>query len=548
MISEMKQLMITKFDLKDEPLAPSPPRDLQVPIEISLRFMAACAPDTQRVDEKVSRLADFNLREGLEAFFHHFSGMSPGLDPMSYLRLMKSVWIMDRIRESNDWAKIQRTNPGGLYDRCVREMDRQLRSECTRVDSSREPLPRLSMLLQLPEESFAIWPTKPEDNPVANANHLGVLLDVPVLPDPKSHTLRIVRNIDGTLGVEDTTVTTSESAGTVSSERRIQTLNIEQKSAYFVPIYAMPVRSGSHPPASTVKLQSSRDGVNGIAPEFESIDHLLKLQHLMTGYKCAKRKNGIIVKSLTEGQSFPTLYSRGKKAKVSKELLEYGNLQLWQKTSFEKPTEIDIKERDRRASVLSAGPASPTLRKSVGSSMSFSSLGTMSSAHAQPIAFGTAGTAFELKEPQPPLIVLFLKPNNEDADDLLSFLVVELDELTKINPLSCDCRKAPKKLCTVSVIERFEGRSKRPLLARRFYAQGLNSWNLSAIGEHWPEAERRSVQTQEMYWLSLTFPSDPERAKFNDNVESLVRIFTGRMNDYRKDLRRVRGTHIMAHN
>lgn len=43
---------------------------------------------------------------------------------MSYLRLMKSIWIMDKVRESNDWAKIQRTNPGGLYDRCVREMDR----------------------------------------------------------------------------------------------------------------------------------------------------------------------------------------------------------------------------------------------------------------------------------------------------------------------------------------------------------------------------------------------------------------------------------------
>lgn len=31
---------------------------------------------------------------------------------------------MDRIRESDDWSSIQRTNPGGLYDRCVREMDR----------------------------------------------------------------------------------------------------------------------------------------------------------------------------------------------------------------------------------------------------------------------------------------------------------------------------------------------------------------------------------------------------------------------------------------
>ena len=31
---------------------------------------------------------------------------------------------MDRIKESEDWGKIQRSNPGGLYDRCVKEMDR----------------------------------------------------------------------------------------------------------------------------------------------------------------------------------------------------------------------------------------------------------------------------------------------------------------------------------------------------------------------------------------------------------------------------------------
>lgn len=43
---------------------------------------------------------------------------------MSHLRLMKSIWIMDRIRESDEWHKQTRANPGGLYDRCVREMDR----------------------------------------------------------------------------------------------------------------------------------------------------------------------------------------------------------------------------------------------------------------------------------------------------------------------------------------------------------------------------------------------------------------------------------------
>ena len=41
----------------------------------------------------------------------------------------------------------------------------------------------------------------------------------PVLPDLKTHTLRIVENIDGTLGVEDTTIVTSRASGIYSSEQ-----------------------------------------------------------------------------------------------------------------------------------------------------------------------------------------------------------------------------------------------------------------------------------------------------------------------------------------
>jgi hypothetical protein len=104
---------------------------------------------------------------------------------------------MDQIRESDDWCKMQRTNPGNLYDRCVREMDRvsadrmtncleyeanpisqRLRTECTRIAKSRMLRPQLSMVLQLPEEAFLIWPKAPPDCETLQAAHLGVLIDV----------------------------------------------------------------------------------------------------------------------------------------------------------------------------------------------------------------------------------------------------------------------------------------------------------------------------------------------------------------------------------
>lgn len=170
--------MRSKLDIENGHLSPGPARDLKVPAEISRRFAAACARRVTTEGEDDFDIATFPLREGLQAFFHYFDNESPTIDSTSYLRVMKSVWIMERIRESADWDKVQRSNPGGLYDRCVREMDRKLRAKCTKVADSRTPLPELSMILQLPDESFSIWPDITPESSTTSVTHLGTLLDM----------------------------------------------------------------------------------------------------------------------------------------------------------------------------------------------------------------------------------------------------------------------------------------------------------------------------------------------------------------------------------
>jgi hypothetical protein len=219
---------------------------------------------------------------------------------MSYLRLMKSIWLVDRIRESQDWAKTQRTSPGGFYDRCVREMDRRLRVQCSQAVRTPAVHSRLLFILQLPDETFAIWPQVVSPKNSAQVTYLGVLLGMPVLPNETSHTLCIVRNIDTTLGTEDTNTTMTESAGTNSSDRVVQKFNIDLGKVYLVPIYAILNHLGSNDPSSIVKLQSSPDGINGVTVEFSSTSDLLKLQHLITGYRCVKRSTYL---------SKPTLWS-----------------------------------------------------------------------------------------------------------------------------------------------------------------------------------------------------------------------------------------------
>jgi hypothetical protein len=49
-----------------------------------------------------------------------------------------------------------------------------------------------------------------------------------------------------------------------------------------------------------------------------------------------------------------------------------------------------------------------------------------------------------------------------------------------------------------------------------------------------------------MYCLRISFKNEEERTKFNGNVANLVRIYSARMDDYRKDPRFVRGTQILT--
>ncbi|KAH7077648.1 hypothetical protein BKA63DRAFT_269269 [Paraphoma chrysanthemicola] len=536
-LQELKHLLISGRENSSEVVPLQIERDVIVPPELSEKFAEELRKRAKTVtDDAGVDTSQLSVQDGVEAFLIHFKEAS---DSMSYLRLMKSIWIMDRVRESDGWHRVQRTNPGGLYDRCVREMDRRLRTECSRVAASRLPRPQLSMVLQLPEEAFLIWPKLRNSASPSSPAHLGVLLDIPVYPDVKSHTLRIVRNIDGTLGFEDTMVNTSRSSGVFSHDRVVQRLNIDLRKAHLVPIYAMPSMTSGTQPSLTMKVQSSRDGINGVAPEFKTKSDLLKLQHLITGYRCVKQRSHIKIKSLTCGQDYPHIATKARtwSRRPSSSMIEIGNLQLWQKAAYEKCQNRTAGDGDRDSRTSGASSPYPSSSHiSIGASSIMSS---MSAAHTQQISLGSAHTAIELTQPEPPLLVLFLK--HPDAGQL-SFLVIELDERTRIEPNSCDCRST-KRTCSVSVLER----SGTPLLARRYYARnGLNSWNLAAIGEHWSRTESEAVHVRDMFWLRISFLNEDERRKFNDNVADLVRMFTARMDDYRKDLKAVRGTHIIT--
>lgn len=554
LLQELKQLLISGRSPGAEAPSLLIRRDLEVPPELCVKF--ATELNALLSSSTSSTEAHISVKDGLEVFFVHFNGISEVGDSMSYLRLMKSIWIMDMIKESDDWHRIEREQPGGLYHRCVREMDRRLRAECSRTVSNPIARSRQAMVLQLPEHTFAIWPKAPNGQDLIQSTHLGVLLDVPILPNMKSHTLRVVKNMDGTLGIEDTTTTITESASTTSSEKIVQRVNIDLGTAFLVPLYATPLAAGSRPPSCVLKLQSSRDGFNGVMPEFKTTSDLFKLQHLVTGYRCVKQRcgqylymksesaltysprKGITVTSLVKGQGYYDLFeSKRESLRKASVLSEDGNLQFWQKSPFEKAAiNQDIQHGPARSS---SDTSSPTTYGSRKWPRTPSLMSSQSSVYTQTISQGSSYTAVDITRPEPPLLVLLLRVTKTGH---MSFLVIELDERTKVEPNSCDCRSS-KKTCTTSVLER----SGTPLFARRFYAgKELNRWNLAAVGEYWTAKNSESVQVRDMYWLRIAFASDSERIKFNSNLTDLVRIYSARVGDYQEDLKAIKGVHIVS--
>ncbi|KAF2469335.1 uncharacterized protein BDR25DRAFT_315354 [Lindgomyces ingoldianus] len=238
----------------------------------------------------------------------------------------------------------------------------------------------------------------------------------------------------------------------------------------------------------------------------------------------------------------PLLLKEGLKSKkISPELVEFGNIQMWQKTSYEQrlPSTSEASSSTPRPSDISR-PTSAYQGSSTMSLATLSMLSNMSAVHTHQIFLGPSSNGIEIWRPEPPLLVSFLRATHWD---FFSFLIIELDERMKINPTSCDYRNA-KKRCNASVLHR----SKKPLLARRFYAtDGLNGWNLAVIGNYWSPTGASPVHVKDMY-LPVNFRTESEKTKFNSEVAKLVQIFTSRMKDYEDDLQRVRTTYIATHN
>ena len=458
------------------------PIPFPVPADIEKKFQTAAEESRPEIQTP----GNFPLQAGADAFVAHLEESTKKFTagnfinertphPKQYLSLLKCIWIMRRLQESDALRNAPKDSQWPGY---INQLNEDLSMECQRFtapSAQRLIEPDLGSLRHADE--YNIWPG--ENIAEYISPHFEVykqeVLKIP-MPSPSESLQR-----DMTIyQLESTKYRLVESVGdkNAPSTRREFKMDIDLKTVNFTPIYATP---SSRPKPLEVLIHSAGTQTD---PTFQELKHVLRLQNLLTGYKVYDRYDQAMVKVsfFVSDQATPE---------------EHGRLQLWLPHPFSAsststslmPSAAQSPARRSRAPVStsiqsmtlgnSRGNITPSRRSSRRSSRSFatnsSSMSRSTVTSITTISTGT-GRARLHGKPAKPLLVIFLK--SRDASAKLAIAAIQIDDNTEVKRERCGCRR-PDSRCLDSCIER----SKGYLLVQRWDAnQGLGSWNLARLG------------------------------------------------------------------
>lgn len=202
---------------KDCPINPDTQEsNFHVPGELSDRFRKAVAAKDLELSQGRDGLP---LKEGFDALVYHFARStenfkpSPGLErevpEERYLNLVKSRWIIDRLKENSHFLSPE---PDLLWAVCIKELEDKVRTQFVRFQQGDLLLPPLDAVTQLPDKYYRIWvEEEPSPRPAALTEHRPSEEKILELPLQSVHstyrsTLTVFRESDTALRLVSATV------------------------------------------------------------------------------------------------------------------------------------------------------------------------------------------------------------------------------------------------------------------------------------------------------------------------------------------------------
>ena len=518
---------------------PSYLQPIVIPDDLTAKFSNAL--DTNR-PSSLKTLPDWPLKEGFDALVFHFAKSTvefnsrPELgqnipDGSQYLNLLKSVWIMEQLKNS---SYFQSAGSDSLWADYMRELEDDIRGQFRRFDAGQLVRPPHDVILQMPDSYYSIWVDegpllRPLDMAEQRPKEEKVLeLALPLSFDTRHSSLTVFRKSDVAFRLVTTTKQTDNPLFH-SEEGHLLDMN----STRLVPAYAAPDNTS----ATNHKLVLCNE--KGQYPEWHSLKDstdVASLQRALTGYRV--HHDMPIFQWCINGSLEPGDSGRGR-------------LQLWQfkplpripldsepqkadwSLSIPKPrsqlgcptlssptsatlseleaahvdpvrsmvngfsrltTQVDVKSPQTQRCLTGLSNA-PTQAKSGSSNLKKYSTGKSSptlvsrSSVVSPVN-GPRGDGTELVRPEVPVLIIFTMCKDRytflhikrELGNLLPHLLCyfithkkPVEQNVFVNRQSCDCKNS-KKSCKRAVLES----KQKHFLVQKFSAeQGLFSWDLA---------------------------------------------------------------------
>ena len=579
-LAAVHRILINQNRQPGEALLPPPtgPVNPDVPEYIKSRLERVLDPEYR--DPK-----NFPLRVGVNGFTFHFLECTERVAPfgesqdtadlVSYMNLMKSVFILEKIKQGDEYERKVNRRGDPMWISFMEELEERLRMKFQQYtleepEPTRLQAPTRAETITLFQDDFRLRfehdRNDGEDGiPDISAQLKNEILHLTLASSARHQTqeLGLVRMSPTLLQMQSLTM------GRGGSTEKVKT-TVDLETADLVPTWANLSNPG---PTWKIRFKENKDQI-GDNLTFAQCGDLYQFQQAATGFKVAFDNRCQDVKYRVFYSSEGFLSSKEVKQVV-------GKIQLWYSRKIDanasaststlpSPSSPHLQPPSFSSQQLpnparspgfgglappSPGPIPPRATSWVSSASrlsipmsittaTYSTTATSVSGAASIQAYLASQTTVDVcrdgatevtkyEKPVEPFLVMLVHTDHKGRS-ARSLLGIRLDAKTEISK-ACKCRH--ESACVHAQIERAGAFRGKDLDAYRVPADGAGAgaWNLAALGLY--QRARRAERASKLRWVQIAFGRPEERAEFVDKVARLKQIWANqcRLYDYERD-------------
>ncbi|ETN40036.1 uncharacterized protein HMPREF1541_04311 [Cyphellophora europaea CBS 101466] len=347
------------------------------------------------------------LIEAFDALYSCFEDSVESLTqtPHKYLLLLKSRWLISRIKQSEEYL---RARPGFYYRRAINQVDQGIR---LRIRSGHVKAFDERVLLSLPEKWFEIWPPPtprastilPEPHPLSvRANEQEVArIELAADEGQATHFVTVFKHSDDNFRI-------TKETSTATGQRVITTQQVYTREDTLIPRYTLPTLPSSSPEVAIF----SRNELTFY--HFKSEEDLWRFQAALTGYDVSHDQPDVLCQF---GRSLDSFVCNGR-------------AQLWQ----------DPIVFSSQPGAIAPGIPSARSNSDKGASISRSRQPSFAPSVAHTNTFTYTADGWIAENIKLPALVLFTQLEHGKNINRFAVVYIELVEGIEIDRNACSCK------------------------------------------------------------------------------------------------------------